>query len=357
MQKWTEQQAHQWYESLPWLVGFNYLPRSAVNWTEMWQAETFDPAIIGQELAWASQLGYNCLRTNLPYIVWEHDRDGLLQRIDQFLSLAKLNNLRVMLCLFDDCGFSGEEPFVGRQKAPVPFLHNSQAAASPGRKTVMNKATWGNLKQYVQDIINRFGNDERIFIWDLYNEPGNTMVFTLDGDKPVSAKLEAYSLELMELAFAWVRELAPLQPLTVGGWHVPVLEDAEYSDILAHPIDKRAFELSDIISFHSYCKLDRMQMVLYIVGSYQRPLLCTEWLARHVKSEFNTHVPFFAKHKIGIFQWGLVEGKTQTTYPWPIVTKNTPDWQHLKFHDVMDSNGNVFYPQEIELLNSYQHNI
>ena len=60
-------------------------------------------------------------------------------------------------------------------------------------------------------------------------------------------------------------------------------------------------------------------------------------------------MPFFAKHDIGIFQWGLVAGKTQTIYPWPIVTKNVPNWQELKFHDVLNSDGTAFYPEEIEL--------
>ncbi len=349
MQKWSLEKAHHWQQNLPWLAGFNYLPRCAVNWTDMWQKETFAVEIIQQELGWAHDKGYNSLRTNLPFIVWQHDRDGLISRIEQFLEIAASNQIRVMLCLFDDCGFSGDEPYLGPQKAPQPLLHNSQAAASPGRKTVMNKSSWTELKRYVQDIVGHFKDDSRIFIWDLYNEPGNTMVFTLEGDKPVSTELEQFSLELMENTFSWAREINPTQPLTVGGWHVPVLEDAEYDEILAHTIDRRAFELSDIISFHAYCKTDRMARVYAIVSQYQRPLLCTEWLARHVKSEFASHLPFFAEHNIGIFQWGLVAGKTQTIYPWPIVTTQQADWQQLKFHDVLDENGDPFYPEEIEL--------
>ena len=68
--QWSESQAQAWYQQHGWACGFNYLPRSAVNWTEMWQAETFDAATIDQELAWAHNYGYNALRTNLPFIVW-----------------------------------------------------------------------------------------------------------------------------------------------------------------------------------------------------------------------------------------------------------------------------------------------
>ena len=33
------EQAQKWYESQPWPVGCNFLPSTAVNQREMWQAE------------------------------------------------------------------------------------------------------------------------------------------------------------------------------------------------------------------------------------------------------------------------------------------------------------------------------
>ena len=32
-----------WYAKQPWLVGSNYIPATAINELEMWQADTFDP--------------------------------------------------------------------------------------------------------------------------------------------------------------------------------------------------------------------------------------------------------------------------------------------------------------------------
>jgi len=118
--QWSEQQAAEWEKQQGWICGFNYLPRTAINWTELWQRETFDAQTIDQELGWAHQAGYNQLRINLPFIVWQDDRDGLLARIDQFLSIAARHQIKVMLTLMDDCGFSGDEPFLGPQKAPEP---------------------------------------------------------------------------------------------------------------------------------------------------------------------------------------------------------------------------------------------
>ena len=44
--RWSEQKANDWYAHQPWLVGSNYIPKSAINELEMWQAETFDPATV-----------------------------------------------------------------------------------------------------------------------------------------------------------------------------------------------------------------------------------------------------------------------------------------------------------------------
>ena len=87
VQQWTIEQANAWYDEQPWLLGFNYLPAPRSTGPR-WQAETFDPATIDRELGWASELGHNTLRTNLPFIVWQHDRDGLIARIERFLGLC-----------------------------------------------------------------------------------------------------------------------------------------------------------------------------------------------------------------------------------------------------------------------------
>src|SRR5260370_14499790 len=42
--RWPEQKANSLYAQQPWLVGSNYVPKSAINQLEMWQDATFDPA-------------------------------------------------------------------------------------------------------------------------------------------------------------------------------------------------------------------------------------------------------------------------------------------------------------------------
>ena len=69
MDRWPEADISAWYASQPWLCGFNYLPRTAINWIDLWQAETFDAATIEEELGWAADVGFNTLRTNLHSLV------------------------------------------------------------------------------------------------------------------------------------------------------------------------------------------------------------------------------------------------------------------------------------------------
>ena len=144
--QWTAEQANDWYTSIAPIRGCNYLPRSAVNSTEMWQAESFDPDTIAEELAWAAAAGFNAVRVFHQFLVWQSDPDGLKSRIDRFLDIAEDNGIKVMFILFDDCAFAGKEPYLGQQDDPVPYTHNSGWTPSPGLTRVGDRAVWPELK-------------------------------------------------------------------------------------------------------------------------------------------------------------------------------------------------------------------
>jgi hypothetical protein len=86
--RWSEQRANEWYAQQPWLVGSNYIPKSAINELEMWQAETFDPSEIDKELGWAEAMGMNTMRVFLHDLLWQQDAPGFRRRLNQFLSFA-----------------------------------------------------------------------------------------------------------------------------------------------------------------------------------------------------------------------------------------------------------------------------
>jgi alpha-L-fucosidase len=324
--QWPTAKAIAWYAEQSWLVGCNFLPSTAVNDVEMWQAETFDAATIKRELGWAHDLGFNTVRVFLNFVLWEADSSGLKTRFDRFLAIADQCGIRAMPVLFDDCNFAGRVADVGKQPAPVPGVHNSQWVSSPPLAMVTNQAAWPQLERYVKEIVGAFANDRRIVLWDLYNEPG-------------ASGMNTQSQPLLEAAFAWAREIRPTQPLTVGAW-------ADFNT----PFSRRMMESSDIVSFHGYDALAGLEQKLKICGEYGRPILCTEWLRRRSGNDFETLLALFRDRHIGCYSWGLVAGRTQTYYPWgsPKGAPEPKQWQH----DIFRNDGTPYVPREIELIRS-----
>ncbi|EGU56107.1 hypothetical protein VINI7043_19153 [Vibrio nigripulchritudo ATCC 27043] len=345
--RWSEEKANRWWKKQPRLCGFNYLPRTAVNWNEMWAEETFDVPTIAQELSWAKSAGFNCLRTNLPFVEWQKDSGALISRVDTFLSLCVKQKIKVILTLLDDCEFGGEQAHTGQQKPPLPNVHNSRAMGSPGRRLVMDTSVWSDIEQYVTDIVGQFGSDGRVLMWDLYNEPTNRMIFTPYGEFEFSDELEQYSHSLAEHCFYWARKVGPEQPLTIGAWHVPS-EHAGKKAFL-HPTDQMCLNLSDVVTFHAYVGEEDMTSIIAKLIQYNRPMMCTEWLARHCDSTYESILPLMQKYSIGVTQWGLVRGKTQTSLPWPSInvgTNNRDTW----FHDFLDEDGTPYSQQEVQMI-------
>src|SRR5215468_10780362 len=75
-ERWSEQQARDWYARQPWILGANYIPATAINQLEMWQADTFDPQRIDLELGWAQAIGMNSMRVFLHDLLWRQDSAG-----------------------------------------------------------------------------------------------------------------------------------------------------------------------------------------------------------------------------------------------------------------------------------------
>jgi hypothetical protein len=318
--RWTVQQAWDWYKKRPWIVGFNYVPGTACNTTEFWSAETFDEKTIDCELGWGAQLGFNSCRVFVQYLVWQQDPAGLKQRLDKFLSLADKHGLTTTLVLFDDCAFGDPpqtEPYLGKQRDPIPGMILPSWTPSPGYKTVSDKTAWPNLEKYIKDIVGSFGQDKRVLMWDLYNEPSR-------------------SLPLVEATFVWARTANPSQPLSMGPWGGP----AELS--------RRQVERSDVISFHFYgnCQGLRNQIAKY--KKHQRPVINTEWMARLKGSSWETDLPLFKQEAVGCYSWGLVNGRTQCQFAWHH-RRGTPE-PKVWFHDLFHRDGRPYDPAEHEVI-------
>lgn len=340
--QWTPAQANAWYAKQPWLVGGNYTPRTAINQLEMWQAETWDAKTIDQELGWAHELGFTSMRVFLHDIVWKNDRDGLIQRMEQFLDIAEKHKIGVMFVLFDSVW--DPHPKAGKQRDPKPHVHNSGWVQSPGQDILKDPAKQDELKAYVQDVIGHFRNDKRIQVWDIFNEPDNLVPQYRDVLLP--GKVE-FALQLLRKTFVWAREMNPTQPLTSGVWIGNWGDQAKLT-----PMERCQLEESDVISFHTYDPLDGAQKCVENLKRYNRPILCTEFMARPRGSTFNPVLGYFKQQNVGAYCWGFVDGKSQTIYPWDSWDKQYTAEPQPWFHDILRGDGTPYRQKEVDYIKS-----
>ena len=362
-QRWSPERIRNWYNSLPWLVGCNFIPSTAGNQLELWNAGHFDQETIARELDWAAGLGMNAIRVFLHDLAWNTDPERFLHRIDVLLSLAHERGIRTMPVLFDDCWY--EPGSLGRSPEPRPGVHNSIWLRSPGLQAARSAAQEERLAAYVHGTVSAFARDERVLAWDVYNEVGNFFLplLSLPGGirqlRLLARGLAFYlapipTLPLLRKAFRWVREAAPVQPLTSPLWFSHVR------------LNRELISLSDIISFHNYKNPEELdKQVRELVGDPHcegRPLLCTEYLARSTGSRFESCLPVFKERGIGCFNWGFVSGRTQTIYSWEDHGSSTSSTEagmvqagknhepELWYHDIVRPDGSPWDLAEIDFI-------
>ncbi len=341
---WDKERANAWYAKQPWLVGCNFMPSTAINQLEMWQAETFDPKTIDRELGYAKELGFNSVRVFLHDLLWQQDSAGFLKRTDEFLKIADKHGIKTMFVLFDSCWHP--LPKLGPQPKPIPFTHNSGWVQNPGIEVLKNPSAYPHLKQYVVGFVMHYANDPRVVVWDVWNEPDN-----FDGGAAGRPGLEPKNKPelvnaLLPQVFEWAREAKPMQPLTSGVWLDSHVIDRMY------PTKVTQLSNSDVVSYHCYGDAESMKLCIERLGTFGRPLLCTEFMARPNKSTFEPHLNIMKQAKAAAYMWGFVNGKTQTIYPWDSWQKKYTAEPPVWFHDVLRADGSAYRPEEVRYIQS-----
>lgn len=344
--RWSTEEAWEWYDRQPWLVGTNFNPSTAINQLEFWQEATFDPETIDRELQWSSQLGMNLHRVYLHNLLWDQDPEGFLKRMETYLDLADSHGIKTMFVLLDDVWHP--VPVPGTQPEPVPHVHNSGWVQAPGAAILGDSTRHDELEGYIKGVISHFGKDDRVLVWDVYNEPDN--VAGQQDRAPLEVKnKQAYSLALLKKVFRWAREAEPKQPLTTGIWRGNIDHWGQPDSLPA--LDRYMIQHSDVISFHAYDgDMKDVKRKIAALKTYGRPLLCTEYLARGAGNTFQRVLPLFKAEKIAAINWGLVSGKTNTIYPWiswDSTFTGEPDIWH---HDIFREDGTPFSESEIAFL-------
>jgi len=338
---WTKEKANEWYGKQPWLVGANFLPSTAINQMEMWQAETFDTATISRELKWAASIGMNTMRVFLHDQVHRDNSQGFKKRIEIFLRIANRYNIKPLFVLFDSCWDPFPHP--GKQHEPAPFLHNSGWVQGPGADALKDTTQYPRLKKYVVDIVTSFSKDTRILGWDVWNEPDNTNNSSYGRFEPYNK--QELVLNLLKKVFVWTRSANPSQPITSGVW----AGNWASNDSL-RPIEKTMIEQSDIISFHNYDNGSEFEKRVKWLQRFDRPIICTEYMSRGNGSTFEGSMPVAKKYKVAAINWGLVSGKSQTIFPWDSWQKKYTAEPELWFHDIFRADGTAYKKSETDFI-------
>ncbi len=316
-----------------WRFGANFTPSNAINQLEMWQEETFSPELIDRELGFAEKIGMNIMRVYLHDLVFEADGEKYFRRMEKYLEIATKHGIGTMFTIFDDCWKSEFSP--GRQPEPVPFTHNSGWVQSPGNAAGDDLSQRPRLENYVKSMLDYFRHDERIILWDLYNEPGNGTSGEHFAEEERLRGIK--SLPLLRDVFKWARDVDPDQPLTAAPW----LFNDDFTEL-----NRFMFENSDVVTYHAYNKpnafIERMEHIKYIADG--RPVICSEYVARSAGNTFKECLPILRKNNIGAINWGLVSGKTQTIYPWASLVGKVPEG--VPFHDIFNQDGSLLIPEE-----------
>jgi len=342
--RWSRKRINDWYANGPYPAGANFVPSTASNQFEMWQEDTWDPETIDRELGWAAELGFNVMRVFLHDMLWRAEGTAFEKRIDEYLAIADKHGIRTMLTLLD----SVWDPFpeLGRQKEPVPGVHNSRWVQAPHIDIQKNPEGYdAALKPYVTSVISRFKDDPRIFAWDLLNEPANPVPQYQPTEGWSPQEKEAAHLILVDKLFDWAREVNPSQPLTVGIWVAPGNRINP-----ANQLDKLMAERSDLITFHSYQNVMEMKKAVEWLQQTDRPLVCTEYMSRSTGCTFQNVLPYLKEQNIGAVNWGLVSGRSQTIYPWHSWEKPFDKEPDPWFHDVFRKDGTPYDEEEAAVI-------
>ncbi|MBE7021951.1 MAG: hypothetical protein E7414_01880 [Ruminococcaceae bacterium] len=275
------------------IKGANYTPSYACNPISFWR--DYDPQIVSRELGYAKNLGLNCVRVFLSYVVFEYDPEGFFKHVDHLVQTAKANDLGVMLVLFDGC-FNRNEPTIEWNK--------NEWIPNPGCMN-LEEHFWEKGNQYCQRLIERFGKEPSVLFWDVMNEPECTSFLSEEtGD--------SYEKNLT-ITYRFVRHYAELLSnanlfgaITVGSDCTRSNENLVKFDVLKY---------LDVISFHDYSHntatiQKNYNITLELGKKHGKPVIISETGCPPRGNPYDLAIEIANKNNMGYFLWELMIGKS-----------------------------------------------
>jgi len=260
--------------------GADYVPSYAKTSVQYWS--DFRPAVFEKEMSYGQELGFNSVRIWLQYWSYEHDPSGFLNHVDEFLTIASKHGIRPMLVIFDSC--FGISPSAESAE---------QWVASPGPDH-MGEDFYPAGDRYVRTLMERFGKDQRVLMWDVMNEPESTWLVGAPGGKKLVYDFVRHYIR-------YTHSFNPIQPVTMGA-------NDTHNDEVVNDVD--------VLSLHSY-QLTPEQFRKDIektrgdAARVHKPFIITECAAPGWGMDYDWTMKVLREEKIGYYVWQLMVGSDQ----------------------------------------------
>jgi hypothetical protein len=344
--QWSKERIWEWYNKRPWQRGCNFMPADCIDPYEQWQAYEWDEKLktAEKELDLAASIGFNSIRVRVYFEVWQQERDSFIKRFEQFLNAADKRGINIMPRFGQDCLVPKDEyrPFKPGKQPEPEWGYFGGLQKDPWRKELVGYSPLEEPKnekdfyEFVKTMVKTFGKDERVSMWEIWNEPGNS------GRNSMSA-------EYIKKTFEIIRELAPIQPLSAGSWTFREKQSDPLAGLM--DIEKLVLDISDIVNFHYYQEpWELANIIRCLKAKYDRPMIITEWLHRIQGNTYLNSLPILFMEKVGSYSYGFRAGKAQHYEPWEGIRHkeglNLKEWMH----DIFRWNGRPYDPEEINLI-------
>lgn len=352
MEKWSKEKAWAWYNRRPWIRGFNGRPSNCVSGVDMWQSYNHEEVKkqIEYEFNLAKETGFNAVRTIVNFEVWLSEHDSFMNNLAEYIDAADRYGLKVMLTIGNDCNVPKDfySFKLGPQKVDWGYHsgikrgQHSGTHNAPGYQLSDEAEYLDKFYAMTDEIASVYAKDERIEVWDVWNEIGNSRRATM-------------SVEKMKKVAEIIRSHDQVSPITADCWRYN-------EDLMPYTEEElAAIELSDVITFHYYGSYQNMvKLIENLRDLCGRPLINNEWLNRIEHNNVDEIFPLFYLEKVGSYHWGLIQGYSQTYEPWGCYMEKIADpdyrgdFDFTKFqHDLYRFNGLPYIAKEIAIIKDF----
>ncbi len=349
--KWTCEQANEWYEKLGWLRGCNFIGSDCANRHDMLQKYKCEEKLLTaeRELALCQKIGFNTVRIWANFDVYYAEPDSYMEILERYITLCAKYGQKVMLVLTHEEFLSRGDKFIPKPMGEQSYALGYHQGIAPVPVEEQDLIPYHHAEypetrelfyEMIQRTVRKYANDERVFCWNIYNEPG----FTLSSER---------SMPILQKIHDITRAEDPIQPLCADIWR-GIDENGIKSNV-----EKLALELSDVISFHNYQSIDKFVPIIKYLQKYNRPIFATEWLHRICHNNVQEIYPLLYITKVASYCWGFVLGKTQTNEPWNFMWDEYDagegnEYDFTKWqHDLFRPNLRPYDPKEIEIITKF----